>query len=88
MEYLAVASAYVAGPLPRRYSTGHTSRSTHAEREHAPNDVVGKVPVQSLKVSSVDRRTTIRGQTAKQCSGLQSAFDFFATAQSFRGAHI
>ena len=52
-----------------------------AEREHAPNDVVGKVTVQSLRVSSDDRRTTVREQTVKQCTELQSALDFFATRQ-------
>ena len=49
-----------------------------AEREHAPNDVVGKVTVQSLRVSSEDRRTTVREQTVKQCTEL---LDFFATRQ-------
>ena len=60
------------------------SQRTH--REHSPNGVVGKVPVQSLRVSSVDRRTAARGQTVKQCTELQSALDFFSTRQ-LNGAH-
>ena len=55
------------------------SQRTH--REHSPNGVVGKVLVQSLRVSSEDRRTAARGQTVKQCTELQSALDFFSTRQ-------
>ena len=56
--------------------------SQRAHREHAPNDVVGKVPVQ--RVSSEDRRTPVRGQAVKQSAEMRSALEFFATAQSCR----
>ena len=52
--------------------------SQRAHREHAPNDVVEKVPVRSLRVSSEDRRTPVRGQTVKQCAELRSALESFA----------
>ena len=61
-----------------------TSRSTHAERQHPPNDVEGAVPVRSLRVSSEDRRTPVRRHTVKQSAELRSALELFATAQSFR----
>ena len=60
------------------------SASQRAHRELAPNDVAGKVPVRSLRVSSEDRRTPVRGQTVKQCAELLSALELFATAHSFR----
>ena len=51
-----------------------------------PTALWGKVPVPSLRLSSEDRRTTVRGQTVKQCTELQSALDFFSTRQ-LNGAH-
>ena len=58
------------------------SQRTH--REHSPNDVVGKVPVRSCRVSSEDSRTPVCGQAVKQSAEMQSALEFFATAQSCR----
>ena len=137
MEYLAVASASVAGPLPRLSSPSavkHMFNVLGREAREGPytqdqarrlmagsarvnvaslNQVFlvlmmlvhwlylkvnsrregacsqrrcGESPVQSLRVSSEDRRTTVRGQTVKQCTELQSALDFFATRQ-LNGVH-
>ena len=65
------------------------SNRDRSHREHAPNDIVGKFPVRSLRVSSEDFRTPVRGQAVKQSSEMPSALEFFATAQSFReNAHL
>ena len=52
--------------------------------EHAPNDVVGKVPVRSCRLSSEDCRTPFNGQAVKQSAEMRSALKFFGTAQSCR----
>ena len=53
------------------------SASQRAHRELAPNDVAGKVPVRSLRVSSEDRRTPVRGQRVAVCVGVIRNSTFF-----------
>ena len=65
------------------------SASQRAHREHAPDDVVGKVPRAKLqRVSSEDCRTPFRGQAVKQSTEMRPVLDFFATAHSFCGRSL
>ena len=71
------------GPGSAAHGGADCCSSSSAHREHAPNDVVVKVPRAKLqRVSSEDCRTPVCGQAVKQSAEMQSALEFFATALS------